>query len=93
MGGGRDGFEWDVVGATAIVVLVAGKKLYCANLGDGVAKLHTGEGDVSLSKTHTPMDREEVGRIVGAGGKVIHDRVDGVLAVSRALGFQFMKNQ
>lgn len=84
----------DTAGCTANVILAlrrAGRlRLLCANCGDSRAVLSRGGVAVDLSQDHTPMDPVEKRRVEAAGGFVaISDsssRVDGSLAVSRALG-------
>lgn len=74
-------------GTTAIVAIVTPDQIVCANVGDSRACLLTKGGDiVPLSTDHKPnLDRERA-RIEAAGGCVIQNRVDGKLALSRALG-------
>lgn len=88
---------FDAVGCTANVVLAlrrAGRlRLLCANCGDSRAVLSRGGVAVNLSQDHVPQDPGEKRRIEAAGGFVSIEssgRVDGTLAVSRALGdFRF----
>lgn len=75
------------VGACVNVVVIDSSTLYCANLGDCRALLGLSDGKiVELSRDHRPGLKEEADRIRRLGGKVIGNRVNGRLAVSRALG-------
>ena len=57
-----------------------------ANVGDSRALLVHADGGVKeLSKDHKPSDDGESERVVAAGGCVFYNRVDGQLAVSRAI--------
>jgi serine/threonine protein phosphatase PrpC len=58
------------------------------NLGDSRCIVgHYSKPDaIPLTIDHKPTDEEEVKRIQAAGGSVVRRRVDGILAVSRALG-------
>ncbi|XP_011298176.1 probable protein phosphatase 2C T23F11.1 isoform X2 [Fopius arisanus] len=83
----------DRAGTTVIAVLIKDNILYCANAGDSraVASVH-GEA-VSLSRDHKPFLEDERKRIEAAGGWVEFNRVNGHLALSRALGdFKFKWN-
>ena len=49
---------------------------------------------IALSKDHKPDDPEEATRIQAAGGFVDDGRVNGMLALSRALGdFEYKSNK
>uniref|UniRef100_A0A7S2PS74 protein-serine/threonine phosphatase n=1 Tax=Leptocylindrus danicus TaxID=163516 RepID=A0A7S2PS74_9STRA len=80
----------DRSGCTCIVVVVTEKHLICSNAGDSRACYSRDGHAVPLSFDHKPNDAEEHSRIDRAGGYVSMRRVDGDLAVSRALGdFQY----
>lgn len=83
----------ELAGTTAVTVLIKNKRLYCANVGDSRAVASVrGKADV-LSHDHKPGNEGETRRIIAAGGWVEFNRVNGNLALSRALGdFVFKKN-
>jgi len=83
----------ELAGATAIAVLIKDDRLYCANVGDSRAVgCVKGVAD-PLSLDHKPNNPEEMSRIQKAGGWVEYNRVNGNLALSRALGdFVFKRN-
>ncbi|GAA6064489.1 hypothetical protein JCM10212_002609 [Sporobolomyces blumeae] len=67
------------------------RTLYVGNVGDARAVLSRGGRPVRLSYDHKGSDANEVKRITDAGGFVLNNRVNGVLAVTRALGDSSMK--
>lgn len=69
----------------------ARRVLYCANAGDARGVLCRGGKAVRLTYDHKGSDKQEAKRIVDAGGFVMSGRVNGVLAVTRALGDSAMK--
>lgn len=80
-------------GCTACVILIAQDTLYCANSGDSRAILVNKQGKVTeLSHDHKPDDAGEMQRIKAAGGFVDDGRVQGIIAVSRAIGDWEYKN-
>jgi len=84
----------DPSGCTAVAALVtADGHIYVANAGDSRAVLSV-KGEVKpLSFDHKPTSDVEKTRITGAGGYIEFGRVNGNLALSRALGdFEFKKN-
>lgn len=77
-------------GSTLTAAVVHNRMLFVANLGDARAVLFDGNAAVPMSIDHKPMDAAEQQRIVRCGGMVHFGRVNGCLAVSRALGdFEF----
>ena len=74
------------VGCTACVVLVTATEIYVANVGDSRAVLSQGLSVYDLSDDHKPENEEEEQRIVKARGNVDNGRVNGELALSRAIG-------
>ena len=76
----------DHSGSTAITALVTPTHIFVANCGDSRAILVTDNGAKAMSEDHKPYNEEETKRIEAAGGTVTMKRVNGDLAVSRALG-------
>lgn len=81
-------------GCTATVVLVTKTEIYCANAGDSRTVLSKGGQAKDMSEDHKPDNNEELRRIMNAGGFVEEGRVNGMLALSRALGdFEYKSNK
>jgi len=79
-----------ISGSTCVTSIVTPSHVLCANVGDSRCVLATGGTCVSLSEDHKPSLPEELERIEAAGCFEAHDRVNGELAMSRALGdFQY----
>lgn len=80
----------DSSGCTAVCAVITPKYIICANAGDSRCVMGTDGKTVELSHDHKPSDEGERRRIEKAGGCVQWKRVDGDLAVSRAMGdFQY----
>ena len=63
-----------------------------ANVGDSRAILCRGGKAIRLTKDHKPTDPEETARVVASGGFIGRfGRVNGILAISRALGDHMLK--
>ncbi|GMK53539.1 hypothetical protein CspeluHIS016_0101250 [Cutaneotrichosporon spelunceum] len=65
--------------------------LYLGNVGDARAVISRGGKAVRLTYDHKGSDPQEAKRITDAGGFVMNNRVNGVLAVTRSLGDASMK--
>ena len=66
--------------------------LYTANVGDARIVLCRNGKALRLSYDHKGSDENEGKRIANAGGLILNNRVNGVLAVTRALGDAYMKD-
>lgn len=75
-----------MAGSTAVAVMIKDERLYCANAGDSRAIACVGGKLDVLSFDHKPNNTTELERIKRAGGYVEYNRVNGYLALSRALG-------
>ncbi len=73
-------------GCTANAILVTETHIYCANAGDARGVLCEKGKAVELSRDHKPDLPHERSRVLAAGHHVEDGRVDGVIAISRALG-------
>ncbi|KAH7132540.1 protein phosphatase-like protein 2C [Dendryphion nanum] len=65
--------------------------LYTANVGDARIVLCRNGRALRLSYDHKGSDENEGRRVASAGGLILNNRVNGVLAVTRALGDAYMK--
>ena len=82
-------------GCTAVVTVVTPTYVVCANAGDSRSIVCSDVGSsFALSTDHKPTCADEKARIIAAGGFVCEGgRIDGMLAVSRAIGdFEFKTN-
>lgn len=88
-------FNEDPSGCTATVNLITGDgRIFCANAGDSRTVLGIKGTAKPLSFDHKPQNAEEKARICAAGGYVDFGRVNGNLALSRAIGdFEFKKRK
>ncbi|KAK2581652.1 hypothetical protein KPH14_002151 [Odynerus spinipes] len=86
-------FKQVPAGTTVIALLIKENILYSANAGDSRAVASINGTAVPLSRDHKPSLKDERDRIEAAGGWVEFNRVNGHLALSRALGdFMFKGN-
>lgn len=86
--------QCDAVGSTAVVALVTQDKIIVSNCGDSRAVICRGGVVTPLSNDHKPDRPDELKRIEDSGGRVIYwdgARVLGVLAMSRAIGDNYLK--
>lgn len=82
----KDSLTDDRSGTTAIVSVITPDKIIFGNCGDSRGILCK-SGKVEFhTKDHKPVNEGERSRIEKAGGTVMMQRVNGALAVSRALG-------
>eukprot|EP01103_Thecamoeba_quadrilineata_P000314 TRINITY_DN10268_c0_g1_i1.p1 TRINITY_DN10268_c0_g1~~TRINITY_DN10268_c0_g1_i1.p1 ORF type:complete len:269 (-),score=38.50 TRINITY_DN10268_c0_g1_i1:58-864(-) len=84
-------------GACVVTALVRVKSnnqrvLYCANAGDSRGVLNRGGKAVNLSFDHKASNLEECQRVEAAGGFIKNERVNGMIAITRALGDHCMKS-
>ncbi|KAL0719687.1 hypothetical protein Bca4012_069011 [Brassica carinata] len=86
--------QCDAVGSTAVVSVLTPEKIVVSNCGDSRAVLCRNGLAIPLSSDHKPDRPDELNRIQEAGGRVIYwdgARVLGVLAMSRAIGDNYLK--
>lgn len=80
----------DISGSTAVACLISPTHFFFANCGDSRAVMSRNGQAVFSTQDHKPVNPIEKERIQAAGGSVMIQRVNGSLAVSRALGdFQY----
>lgn len=85
----ESGEDCGTCGSTGCVTVLrhsTPRRLWCANTGDSRAVLCRAGKAIDISEDHRPALATEAQRIIAAGSSIISDRVDGMLAVSRAFG-------
>jgi serine/threonine protein phosphatase PrpC len=82
----------DESGCTGVCAIVTENRIIIANCGDSRCVFRS-DGETKFSQDHKPTHKIEKKRIKEAGGIIIFGRVNGDLAVSRALGDRAYKNQ
>ena len=78
------------MGTTANVITIFNNTILIANAGDSLSVLFRNNKAVILNTEHKLSIKSETERVLNAGRKIINDRIDGKLNLSRALGdYQF----
>lgn len=87
-------FSNDPSGCTAVTAIITPDNwVYVGNAGDSRAVISIQGLATEMSDDHKPVKKEESSRITKAGGFVEFGRVNGNLALSRAIGdFEFKQN-
>ncbi|RNF26248.1 putative protein phosphatase 2C [Trypanosoma conorhini] len=78
--------DYQTTGCTACVVGITANFILCANVGDSGAAVYTDHTIRRISVTHRITDPVEAARITAAGYSISGERIEGLLAVTRALG-------
>ena len=79
-------------GSTAATIILLGRRLFAANVGDSRVVLCRGGGQcVELTSDHKPNRPDEAARVRAAGGFILNKRVMGELAITRAFGDKSFK--
>mmetsp|Transcript_18202 Transcript_18202/g.41778 ORF Transcript_18202/g.41778 Transcript_18202/m.41778 type:complete len:650 (-) Transcript_18202:72-2021(-) len=79
-------------GSTAATLVIMGRRLFAANVGDSrVVLCRVGGQCVELTSDHKPSRPDEAARVRAAGGFILHKRVMGELAITRAFGDKSFK--
>jgi len=79
-------------GSTAATIVLMGRRLFAANVGDSrVVLCRNGGQCVELTSDHKPSRPDEAARVRAAGGFILHKRVMGELAITRAFGDKSFK--
>eukprot|EP00258_Populus_trichocarpa_P042519 XP_024458538.1 protein phosphatase 2C 56-like isoform X2 [Populus trichocarpa] len=89
-----EGVAPEMVGSTAVVVVLSGCQIITSNCGDSRAVLFRRTEAIPLTVDQKPDRSDELMRIEGQGGRVINwngARVLGVLAMSRAIGDRYLR--
>lgn len=79
-------FIANTMGTTANVVFIEGSHFYVANVGDSYSVMYKNKEAIKLNKEHKTTDPTENERVYMSGCRIINDRVEGKLNLTRALG-------
>jgi len=74
------------MGTTANILLIKNNYLYLANVGDSIAVLFKNGVAVRLNQEHKTTLPSEFTRISKSGAKIINNRIEGRLNLTRAIG-------
>jgi hypothetical protein len=74
------------MGTTANILLIRNNYLYLANVGDSLAVLFKNGEAIRLNQEHKTSLQSEYARINKSGARIINNRVEGRLNLTRAIG-------
>jgi serine/threonine protein phosphatase PrpC len=74
------------MGTTANILLIRNHYFYLSNVGDSLAVLYKNGEAIRLNQEHKTSLQSEYARINKSGAKIINNRIDGRLNLTRAIG-------
>jgi hypothetical protein len=74
------------MGTTANILLIKNNMLYLANVGDSMAVLFKNGQALKLNYEHKTTLQSEYSRVTKSGAKIINNRIQGRLNLTRAIG-------
>jgi serine/threonine protein phosphatase PrpC len=74
------------MGTTANILLIKNNHIYLANVGDSLAVLYKNGIATRLNQEHKTTLASEYSRISKSGSKVINNRIEGRINLTRAIG-------
>jgi len=74
------------MGTTANILLIKNNMLYLANVGDSMAVLFKNGQAIRLNHEHKTTLQSEFTRVTKSGAKIINNRIEGRLNLTRAIG-------
>lgn len=80
------------MGTTANVVLIDDNYIYCANIGDSMAVMYKNKQAIKLNVEHKPSLLSEQERVLRSGMRIINNRIQGRLNLTRAFGDLYFKD-
>ena len=80
------------IGNTGTIVFINNEMLYCANIGDSSCCLLGKENEFITIEDKCTNNNEKI-RIEKEGGKIIDERINGILEISRCFGDYDLKNK
>jgi serine/threonine protein phosphatase PrpC len=80
------------IGNTGTIVFINDETLYCANIGDSSCCLLGKENEFITIEDKCTNNNEKI-RIEKEGGKIIDERINGILEISRCFGDYDLKNK
>ena len=80
------------MGTTANVILLKDNYLYIANAGDCISYMYYNKKAIKLNNEHHINLIEERNRILKSGNKIINNRINGRLNLTRSIGDLSFKN-
>lgn len=83
---GSKEFIGELMGSTANIIFIEKNVIYVANVGDSYSVMFKNKQAIKLNIEHKTSDPIECQRVYESGSKIINDRVDGKLNLTRALG-------
>jgi len=74
------------MGTTANILFIKNNYLYLANVGDSMAVIFKNGEAIRLNQEHKVTLISESSRIAKSGAKVINNRIEGRINLTRAIG-------
>ncbi|AAC97874.1 ORF MSV081 putative protein phosphatase 2C (PP2C), similar to Mus musculus SW:P36993 [Melanoplus sanguinipes entomopoxvirus] len=77
-------------GSTVVSTIITNNYIIFSHCGDSPVSAYNGKNIIYKSIDHKPINKKERDRIIKSGHKIINNRIDGIIDISRCLGdFKF----